>query len=348
MKKKNTLKNIVILRTDRIGEVLLSTVAVSALKKKYPDLRVSFVTSVYSSPLLEGRTDIARVIETDTLGGGSVLLKAIKLSFILRKGRFDSALIMNPHKMLHLACYLAGIPERAGYDRKWGFLLTSKIADKRDEGLKHEIEYAYDLLKLLGVEEKAEGPILSVSEKEERSLTDKLAKKGISEKEPFAVIFPGSSNPSKRWPENRFTELIQRMEKELGLRAVVSGGSGEEDLVRDIAREADGNTVSFSYELDLREIAVLLKRSRVFIGNDTGPMHMAAALKTPVIAIFGRNIPGVGPVRWRPWGEGHIVFHEDAGCGVCRDAECPEGYKCMDAVTVEAVFGAAKKILGEG
>ena len=163
MPRKPSPKNIVLIRTDRIGEVLLSTVAVDAIREWYPKARISFVTSAYSMPLLEDREDVEEVIAFETMSRGPALCRAMCLAGALKARRFDTAIIFNPHKALHLGCFLAGIPRRIGYGRKWGGLLTETIEDHRDKGEKHETEYDMDLVRLLGVKGPAPAPRLPIS-----------------------------------------------------------------------------------------------------------------------------------------------------------------------------------------
>ncbi|MFH1664549.1 MAG: lipopolysaccharide heptosyltransferase II [Candidatus Omnitrophota bacterium] len=342
------LKNIVILRTDRIGEVLLSTVAVDAVRERYPEARITFVTSGYSRDIVEGRPGIEDIIVCDTVRKGNVFIKAFKLFALLRKGRFDAAVVLNPHKALHLACYMAGIPERIGYDRKWGELLTRKIKDERAKGEKHEVEYTADLLRLLDPDIRVSAPRLAVDRQAEERVEKMLADKGMVLYRPLVVVHPGSSNPAKMWPAARYAELIKKLKEEIYCDVGIIGGEEERDLVRKIITEADEDVADMTGALGLKELAAFIKKARLFIGNDAGPMHMAAALDVPVLAIFGRNIAGAGPVRWRPWGDGNVVIHENPGCSPCGDASCANGYRCMDLVTVEKVFGAAKEMLRDG
>jgi len=342
---KGSAKEIVILRTDRIGEVLLSTVAVSAIKERHPEARISFVTSKYSSPLLEGRKDIVEILTVDTFIGNNWILRTIRLAKVLRK-RFDTAIILNPHKMLHLACFLAGIPERAGYDRKWGFLLTKKIPDERDKGDKHETEYTMDLLKTIGVDVPVSRPRLFVDNKAEITIDDFFIQHGLDNgKGPMVVMHPGSSNPAKIWPEDKYVELIKKMKSRIECRIVMIGEDTSYDMAGRIIERTGMEVLNASSMFDLKELAAFLRRADLFIGSDTGPMHMAAALNIPIVAIFGRNVPGAGPVRWGPCGDGHVILHEPCDNDVCYDMACPFGYKCLENITAETVCAAASKIL---
>ncbi|MCK4852363.1 MAG: lipopolysaccharide heptosyltransferase II [Candidatus Omnitrophica bacterium] len=335
------------MRTDRIGEVLLSTIAVDRIKKRYPEARVSFVTSEYAKDIVSGRRDVSEIITVDTMDNKWWLVKAVLLGSSLRKRHFDAAVVLNPHRALHVACFLAGIPERIGYDRKWGFLLNRTIRDERDKGEKHEIEYTMDLLNVMGIDTAAPAPELPVDRETEDFISGFLSRNGIRPDRPLLIIHPGSSNPAKMWPADRYAELITRLRSSLDCQVAVVGDKKEREPAERVVRESKADVYDLSGEFDLKGLAAFLKTSALLITNDTGPMHMAAALGVPVIAIFGRNIPGAGPVRWRPWGEGHVVFHEDPGCAPCYDTACPYDHKCLRAVTVDAVLGAALRILSK-
>jgi lipopolysaccharide heptosyltransferase II len=347
MSKKSDPGKIAVIRTDRIGEVLLSTVLVPAIKLVYPEAEIFFVTSEYARPLVEDMELVKEVLTFNTPYKKGWVREAGRLAGDLRRRRIDTAIVLNPHKALHLACFLAGIPVRAGYDRKWGFLLNRRIRDERDKGLKHECEYAMDLSRAIGIDWSVPEVRLGVNEaageRAARLLADKMDGAGHA----LVAVHPGSSNISKIWPRERYAELIRRIKDESVAEVVLLGGAGEKRLTEEIARESGVRTVDLAGELDLKELAAVLARVDIFVGNDAGPMHMAAAVGTPVVAIFGRNIPGVGPKRWGPWGEGHVVFHETPGCEPCLDSGCNKDHRCLKNITVDQVFEAVKEKLGK-
>ncbi len=338
----NNQKNIVIMRTDRIGEVLLSTVCIDAVKRAFPESKITFITSEYSRSLVEARDDIEEVWTVDTFSKKGAFIKALKLAHRLRSKKFDTVIILNPHIVLHLASFLAFIPNRIGYNRKGGFLLNKKIEDERDKGEKHEIEYTLDLLKLLGVKVEGLSPRIYLDNNVSIRVDRLLQEMRIDLSKPIVGVHPGSSNPAKIWPKENYSNLIKKVISETDATVIILGGKGEEVLAKDIIGSLKGNIFNLTGKLDLKELAALLAKTSLFIGNDTGPMHVAAALNVPVIAMFGRNIPGVGPKRWGPWGKNSIVFHKDPGCKPCYDTKCPYEFKCLKAITVEEVFSAAK------
>ena len=344
------INNAVIFRTDRIGEVLLSTVAIDALRRRYPECLVTFVTSVYSAPLLERRDDVKEVITYETMGGKGNIASAVGLALKLRARKFDAAIVLNPHRSLHLACFLAGIPVRAGYGRKWGSLLNRRIKDKRDSGGKHEIEYTMDVMDLVGAGDgTVKGPLLSCDSREREAMSRKLRAAGAGAGGKLVAVHPGSSNPAKAWPREMYAQTIKSLKDEFGgsIDIFIIGTANETPLAAEIIGLSGGRAVDLTGRFALEELIAFLSLCSVFIGNDTGPMHIAAALGIPVVAIFGRNIPGVSPKRWGPVGERNIVLHENPGCEPCYDTTCPYGYKCLRRITPESVVKAAEKILGE-
>lgn len=344
---KNFPAKIVIMRTDRIGEVLLSTVLIDGIKKLYPRAKISFVTSMYSKDILSGRDDIAEIIIADIRKNSNWLLQAVKLAVVFKKRRFDYSIVLNANKILHLATFLAGIPVRIGYNRKWSVFLNKTIEDEREKGRKHEAEYAMDFARLLGLKNfEQPSPRLVCANASREKVKELLFKKGADLSQKLIVIHPASSNPAKMWEKTRYAELIKKLKSHSKWEIIVVGTREERSLAEEIIRAADENGFNVCGELNLKELAALLKRANVFVGNDSGPMHMAAALDVPVIAIFGRNIPGVGPKRWGPYGKIHKVFHMDVGCRKCYDRECPFGYKCLSAVTVDEVFAAVCQSVG--
>ena len=341
------LKNIhriVIFRTDRIGEVLLGTPVIEALKNKFPQAEITFITSPYAKDILSGRIDLYEVINFSTINRRVSLLEALALGLKLRSRRFNLAVILNPHKMLHLSVFLASIPHRIGFDRKWGFLLNHKREDYKDQGKMHEVEYNLGLLETVGIKAKTTSPFIDVKSGASDDIERLFKERGIAPNKKTIIIHPGSSNPAKQWPAENFIDLIRSLTAGGNLNIIVVGDSSERAFCERIVLAAEGSEVyNLAGLFTLEGLPALLKAADLVITNDNGPMHIAAAVGTRVIAIFGRNIPGVGPKRWGPYGAGHIVFHKDPGCSPCYDRDCPHDFKCLRAITPEEV---AEKALG--
>ena len=346
---ENNPKNIVLFRTDRIGEVLLSTVAIDCVKKTYPDASVSFVTSEYSRDIVGTRDDLKEIITANTGDRRLWLFEAFRLAFMLKMRHFDMAIILNPHKTLHLACFMAGIPVRAGYDRKWSSLLTRTVKDARGMGEKHEMEYTRDLLRELGIKIDDRLPRLFPDKKAEEFVEKFLRDKNIGKNKPLVAVHPGTSNTAKMWPRTNYADLMRMLKTTANCDVVLVGDEKEKVPAKEIIALSRTSVMDLSGQFNLKELAAFLSRADLFIGNDAGPMHMAAVLGIPVIAIFGRNIPGVGPKRWGPVNVNHSVFHKPpVDCSPCYDTVCPKGYKCFKNIRVDEVYHKAVEMLKSG
>jgi len=339
------VKKIVILRTDRIGEVLLSTPVIEALKEHFTQAQITFVTSTYARDILSFRDDLEEVLTFDTIGRKGSLTETVIFSGVLRQKGFDMAIVLNPHKFLHLGVFLAGIRYRVGFDRKWGFLLTHKIKDTKDEGRQHEVQYNLELLKAIGIDEKYISPILTVAEGDNTLIREIIRQAGIDSGKKTIVVHPGSSNPAKCWPLENFVELIKRITADTDANIILSGDKAEAATCDEIKHAIGNRVFSFAGAFTLRQLMALLGEVDLLITNDNGPMHIAACLGTSVIAIFGRNIKGVSPKRWGPCGEGHVIFYKDPGCSPCLDRDCTYNFKCLRSITPEEVFHVTKEAL---
>jgi heptosyltransferase-2 len=309
-KQIDNIKNIVIFRTDRIGEVLLATPVIEALRERFAGAGLTFVTSAYSRDLLEDRADIDEIICFDTIEKKPPLWSAFSLASKLRKRHFDMAVIINSHRILHLAVFLAGIRYRAGFDRKWGMLLNCKTEDKRQEGMIHEVEYNIGLLKTVGIETKPRAPFMPVLSKSAFYVEGLLKQSGVSGSKKIVAIHPGSSNPKKMWPKDYFKRLIKQLVDAGNTDVILVASREEKALCNDISQGFGTSIHDLAGLFTIRKLTAMLKRCDLLVTNDNGAMHIAAAVGTKVIALFNKQLKGSNPTRWGPYGEGHKVFYK--------------------------------------
>lgn len=281
MKQKAQIKNILVIRSDRFGEFLLNLPALRALKEAYPKARLVLAVSpvVYDLAVMLEYVDEA------------VIWDEVKKN--LRKYNFDLCVVLNPSKEVHLKCFLAAISVRVGYDRKWGFLLTKKIKDTKYLGNRHEVECNLELVGLADAHTQDKSISLRVSES---FFPEFIGKKIIA-------IHPFTSDPVKQWPLDKFQELAGRIKDELKADVVLVGLSLN-------TLNMGGNVIDMTNKTNLPELAALLKRCSLLVSSDSGPVHLAAAVGTPVIALFRNDLPGKTARRWGPWGKGHIVIEK--------------------------------------
>jgi len=338
-------KRILIVRLDRIGDVLLSTPVIKAVRDAYPDSYIAFMVRPYARDIVNGNPYLDDVIIYDKEGNEKGLLGNMKFVRQLRKYRFDLAIILHPTTRTHLIAFFAGIPARVGYDKKWGFLLTKRIPHMKQLGLKHERDYTLDILRYIGIEPEDRTLQMPISDSSESKIKSIFMQKGVKDDDLIVVINPGASCPSKKWPSENFVKAGEMLHDKYGAKVVVISGAKDKETGNLVAESMKMEVINLSGKTTVGDLASVLKRTRLMISNDSGPVHVACTVGTPVIAIFGRSDRGLSPVRWGPTGRSDIVLHKDVGCDVCLAHACSIGFKCLKAVSVGEVLAAAAKIL---
>jgi ADP-heptose:LPS heptosyltransferase len=274
------IKNILVVRNDRFGEFLLNIPAIRALKESYPQAKLTLAVDAQVAELAACVGCVDQVVVWE------------QIRKKLRRYKFDLGVVLNPTKVAHQSIFLAGIPVRLGYDRKWGFLLTHKLKDTKHQGTRHEVDCNLELVGLLGAKVSDNSIAIKVN--------DKLYQDFVNQK--IVIIHPFTSDAVKQWPIARFSELAKRIRVELNLTVILVG------LSENIPR-VDGDVINMVNQTTLPELAALLKRGCLLISGDSGPMHLAASVGTRVVALFRNDLPGKTAKRWGPWGKGHVIIY---------------------------------------
>ncbi|MFA5145047.1 MAG: glycosyltransferase family 9 protein [Candidatus Omnitrophota bacterium] len=295
------VRNILVARNDRFGEFLLNIPALRALKETFPNASITALVNPSVRELAGCISYIDEVIEWDPEKRS--FLEKLRM---LKSKKPDIAVMLNPSKELNILTYLSGIPVRAGYDRKWGFLLTHKMRDNKGLGLKHEVEYNLELVSLVGA--KTTDKTISL---------DRMPLSLNSEYAGAVAVHPFTSDPVKQWPAERFQELAERIAGNLKVKVIFVGRTNQGGTVLFENRpHILPGTVPVAMDLinktSLVELAQILKQCKLLISGDSGPMHLASAVGTPVIALFRNDIPGKSPPRWGPKNTNSIVIQKSS------------------------------------
>jgi len=338
---------ILITRTDRIGDVLLSTPVIKALREKFPQAYIAMMVAFCAKDVVEGNPYLDEVIVYDKDGKHRSWLQTLKFANNLTKKRFDLAVVLHPTNRMHLLITLAKIPRRLGYDRKLKFLLTQRKSHLKQEGHKHEAEYNLDMISDLGISGNVGDLFMPIKQESERYVEELFKGEGVSQIDKILAIHPGASCPSKIWPTERFGQVCARLANLYNLKILLLGGPKEIHLVNKIVAEykGSGEILNLVGKTSVSQLASILKRCTLFISNDSGPVHIASALGTPVISIFGRKQAGLSPKRWGPLGKRDKYLHKDVGCLQCLAHNCIKEFACLKAITVDDVVFAAESIL---
>lgn len=303
VRREKEIKKMLVVRNDRFGEFLLNIPAFRALKEAYPKAHIIALVNSNVRELAECIGYIDEIIDPPI--ASLSLLK--KFSFVnsLKEMNMDAAIMLNPSRDLNVMTFLAGIPIRIGYDKKGGFLLTHKIEDKKYLGEKHEIEYNLELVGLIGAKTENKAAILEIDPAALAGLTEEF---NIPENRPIIAVHPWTSDSVKRWPAWNFVELTKKIVSELNVAVILVGGKEELERSRIIFKGLDSKIMNLTGMTTLKQLAAILKKCRLLISADSGPVHLAQAVQTPVIALFKSSIPGKSAKRWGPWVEGSIVI----------------------------------------
>jgi len=336
---------ILITRTDRIGDVMLSTPVIKAVRQKYPDAYISFCAQPHAVDILDNNPYLNEVIVYDKKGKHKNLSGILSFIFGIKKKKFDMAVILHPTSRMNLTCFLAGIRKRVGYDKKLGFLLTNRIPHTKQEGEKHEMEYTLDVIRHIGIEPSDKKLYMSLHKDTDEKVKKLFDANGVNVKKKIIAIHPGASCPSKRWSANNFAGLIDRLNNKYHANVILLGGEDDIVYAKEVSHNIKTKLVNLTGKTNLSVLAGVLSKSHLFISNDSGPVHIAVSVGTPVIVIFGRSDKGLSPKRWGPLGANDTLFHKDVGCQKCLAHKCDKDFKCLSAVTVNEVMGVAGRFL---
>ena len=330
---------ILIFEVNWRGDVLFSTPAIRAIRKKYPDSFITALVVPRCREILEQNPNIDEIVIYNEHQGHKSLLGKLSLIRQLRRKQFDLAFIFHRSFTRALMIYLAGIPGRIGYNiKRRGFLLTQKV--KLPRGKVHKVEYFLNMVRKAGIKTETRFYEFYTSQEDKNWVSQALGEKGINNKDFLVILNPGGNWKPKRWLVDRFAELADKLVKIYDAKIVITGASKDEHLAEAIANLAKARLVSFCGKTNLKRLGALLEKANLIISGDSGPLHIGVALGVKAIALFGPTSPDTTG----PYGKGeYSIIWKDVGCEVpCYNLSCND-YRCMKAITVEDVMEAITK-----
>ncbi|HZO70690.1 MAG TPA: glycosyltransferase family 9 protein [Ktedonobacteraceae bacterium] len=347
-------RNILLVRLDNLGDVLLTTPAFHAVRTSLPEAHLTLLASPVGAQVAALDPDIDDVIVYQapwmdpwhTLPQDDEREQA--MISLLRERQFDGAIIFTSFRQSALPaaylCYLAGIPLRvaASIDGP-GSLLTTR--HKHPERMMHEVERGLDLVSAIGMQTDEDDLALQVPGDAVLAISTILADLNIDGR-PLAVVHPGCSMPARTYPWEMYVQVIDLLIAQLGAFVMVTGMESEGLLVTQvldhIKEEHRSATLALAGVLPFPEFCALIKAADLTITNNTGPMHIAAAVKTPVVALFALTNP---PEQWGPWHVPHRQLYHDVPCRICYSRVCPRQHECLRLVSPQTVIDAAINLL---
>lgn len=334
--------NILIIEVNWLGDVLFSAPAIKALRKKFPDSRISCLIVERVKEVLENNPYIDELIINDEEGLHKGFLGGLKLVKALKERNFDLAVFFHRSFSRTVSAYLAAIPQRLGYGTwKRRFLLTEALPMPKKDSL-HRVDHYLNIVKPLGCASDDKYYEFFLSEEDERFAEDFWDKEGLKKGDRIVCLNPGGNWNPKRWPGENFAQLADRLIRDYRVKIIFSGSKDDTSLIKEITRmmEQKEFIVSAGYT-HLKAAAAIFKKVDLMISGDSGPLHIASSVGANVLALFGPT----SPVITGPIGQGKIkILQKDIGCQVpCYEAACNDN-RCMRAIRVEDALREVKEM----
>ncbi|HET7564865.1 MAG TPA: lipopolysaccharide heptosyltransferase II [Gemmatimonadaceae bacterium] len=346
------VQRVLCVRLDTLGDVLMTTPAIRALKESYAHPHVTLLTSsagagiaalvpeiddvmIYDAPWLKATPPRAHA------GPDFTMIERV------RDGRFDAAVIFTVYSQSPLPsavfCYLAGIPLRLAHCHENPYQLLNPWVSDPEPGMRvrHEVQRQLDLVAAVGCETSDEHLSLCVPVGTTARVQRWLETAGVDASRPWLLVHPGATAPSRRYPPELFARAVQSLALEHEQQIVFTGSSRERPLVERIRDAMHAPSVSLAGALSLPELAAVIACAPLLIANNTGPVHMAAALGTPVVDLYALTNP-----QHTPWQVRSRVLTHDVPCKYCYKSICPHGHHdCLRGIPPEMVVQAACALL---
>jgi len=323
-----------------IGDSILAVPATYSLSKNFPQAQIWMAAKEWVKDLFISHDFIKGVIPIPDLNDLKTLRDSVQE---IKKFHFDIGILLTNSFSSALLFYLAKIPERWGYTRDGrGVLLTKGVGLKKQEDCSHQVNYYLGLISGLGLKTSPPKISLPITQEEKREAKEVLLSLNVDLKRPLIILHPGASyGPAKRWHTEKYAELAILLQDRKKADVLITGSPDEAELAESIASFMTKKPLNLAGKTSLRLLAGLISHADLFITNDSGPMHMANAMKIPAIAIFGPTDPSLtGPFQ-----QPAAIIKKDVPCWPCSYRECPFDHRCMINIDPEEVFQACQKFL---
>lgn len=343
-----TVRSILVIRLSAIGDIVMASPLVRALRVRYPDAYIAWMVQPEAKALLEVNPDLNEVIVWPRGEWRKLwrerrwtdLIKEIKaFTRHLRSRRFDLVIDVQGLMKSGIWAWLSGAPVRIGLRSKEGSQwLMTRVIEKSASDKRIGSEYLH-LAGELELDTKDFDMRVALTPEDEAFAAEFVRTEGLGRG--YAVICPFTTRPQKHWVEGRWPELAARLNKEPGLRGVMLGGPGDIPAAQRIKDADADHIVNITGKTTLRQAAALIRRSSLLIGVDTGLTHMGIAFNIPTIVLFGSTCPYTDTRR-----DNAVVLYKKLECSPCkRNPTCGGRYTCMTSITVDEVLATARRLL---
>ena len=336
------LQNILIIKLRYIGDVLLATPTVRAIKAARPDARVTMMVNRGTEDVLTGNQDLDEIVVLDK---GSLAAQS-RLIAGLRSRRFDTVIDLTDGDRSAFLSWVSGAPVRIGFndEHRWRGKYYTEVVQPVP-AVQHRVDRDLEALKPLNIQAGSKDPQLWLTPEEMNSADQLLDQLGVQRSQSIMILQPGARYWFKAWPPERFAELADQLTSQYGCQVLIGGSNQDIDLAQQIQQKAKCNPINVAGSTTIKQFAAIAKKSALFVGNDSGAMHIASAVGTPVVALFGPS----NPREWGPRGGPVEVLYKGLDCGTCYHTTCTRGEEnCMKLIAVHEVSAAAQRLIQAG
>ena len=349
---KEKINKIFIRESNWIGDAVMTTPAISSIKKSFPHAKLSVAANPYVAEVLRYNPCIDEFLVFASKNSNNNLLSRFRLFRQWgKKNNFDIAILFTNSFKSAFEVFLMGIPERAGFDTDGrGFLLTKKIHATAEILKKHDVEYFLELITEIGIEPQDKELTLKLSSSDEAFAKDFFAQNNLSPTQLIVTICAGASVSPKEWHSERYAKLCDLLIKNYKAQVIIIGSNADYPVSSKIISLMEEKAINLAGKTSLRESMAIIKNSSLYIGNNSGPMHIAAAFKTPIVAILGPS----APEKTAPYleKEKYELVIKPFECRPCRHnffRECKPSANnkppCIEAIEVEDVMKGINSLL---
>lgn len=330
-------RKILLIRLRRIGDIVMTTPAVAALKRALPQSSLTYIVEEPYRRLVEGNPDIERIIPVPAHQG---LLSFLGLVRRLRREKYDLVIDFHGGPRASRMTWFARAGLKVGYELKHkGSIYDRRVPRHRAGARVHSVENHLNLVRAAGVDVREPWPRLTLpaARKEEAERIDKLLIESGSGDSKLVVLHIGAGNAFRDWGTFNLSGLADRLARLPGVRLALAGAAQDVPRAEEIRRLSRRPIRSLAGELNLIELRELIARASLFVGPDSGPMHIAATTSTPIVALFGPTLPA----NFSPWQARATLVEKPLDCRPCKQKKCfPGDFRCLRKITVDDVFAA--------
>ena len=329
-------EKILLIRLSSLGDIVLTTPAIRAVRAQLPDAYIAMLVGKQSAEVLRENPHLNEIITFDRFAKDKDTGEMLRTVRMLRERAFTLAIDLQRKFRTALLMYFSGATERIGK----GALCTVRVPE---QGNKHATAHYFDLLHAAGIPAVDQRLELFFAESEYADASRRFDTAGVTQTGLKVGVFPGAGWKLREWMPDRFAAIGDRLVQHFNAEVLIFGGQKESELVHTVANLMDARAIPFAGTLQIRELAACIEKCDLFLTNDTGPMHIAAAVGTPTVSLFG---PG-NHIRFQPLGGLHQTIRHDVPCNPCKQFtdKCKDNI-CMKKITVDEVWQSISDTLG--